>query len=156
MNAMIAATRRGWARCAIGLDWLRAPIDLLARLYVANVFLLSGLTKIDNWDNTLYLFREEYHVPLLPPELAAVIASAGELVLPVLLAVGLFTRFSAFGLFVLNAVAVASYYDALTQTPAGLHDHMEWGLILGLLFSTGAGALSLDRLIEKKWFAERR
>lgn len=156
MNAMIAATRRGWARCAIGLDWLRAPIDLLARLYVAHVFLLSGLTKIDNWDSTLYLFREEYHVPLLPPELAAVIASAGELALPVLLAVGLFTRFSAFGLFVLNAVAVASYYDALTQTPAGLHDHMEWGLILGLLFSTGAGALSLDRLIEKKWFAERR
>lgn len=155
MNALVNTIARRWTHCAGWLDRLHPVIDLLARLYVAQVFVHSGLSKIGDWESTLYLFREEYHVPLLPPELAAVFATTGELVLPVLLVLGLFTRFSALGLFVLNAVAVVSYYSALVETPAGLHDHVEWGLILALLFSSATGALTLDRLVLAKWCAAR-
>jgi putative oxidoreductase len=155
MNALANTVARQWTGCARWLDRLHPLIDLLARLYVAQVFVHSGLSKIGDWESTLYLFREEYHVPLLPPELAAVFATTGELVLPVLLVLGIFTRFSALGLFVLNAVAVMSYYSALLETPAGLHDHVEWGLILALLFSSATGALTLDRLVLAKWCAVR-
>jgi len=151
MQSIVTAFSRYWALCANGLDRLRPIADLAARLYVAHVFLLSGLSKVQDWETTLYLFREEYHVPLLPPELAATIAAAGELGLSALLVVGFCTRFSAAGLFVLNAVAVISYYDALASSPAALHDHMEWGLILALLFTARAGLFSIDRLVES-WF----
>jgi putative oxidoreductase len=153
--SFVASISQRWQLFAIWLDRLRPIADLVARLYVARVFLLSGLSKAQDWEATLYLFREEYHVPLLPPELAAACATAGELGLSVLLAVGLFTRFSALGLFVLNAVAVISYYDALVSTPAGLHDHMEWGIILALLFTAQTGLLSLDRLLLPRLHARR-
>ena len=84
------------------LTCLSSVLDLGIRLYIAKVFFLSGLTKIRDWDTTLTLFREEYHVPVLPPELAAFMGAAGELVLPVFLAVGLGTRFAAFGLTFVN------------------------------------------------------
>lgn len=151
----VASVSQWWRLFAVWLDRVRPIADLVARLYVARVFLLSGLSKVQDWESTLYLFREEYHVPLLPPELAAICASAGELVLPMLLAIGLFTRFSALGLFVLNAVAVISYYDALVSTPAGLQDHMEWGIILALLFSAQTGLLSVDRLLGPRIFSKR-
>lgn len=147
MQTIVSIVARYWALCASMLDRLRPIADLVARLYVARVFLLSGLSKVQDWETTLYLFREEYHVPLLPPELAAGVAATGELVLSVLLAIGLCTRFSAAGLFVLNGVAVISYYDALASSPAALHDHMEWGIILALLFTAQAGFLSVDRLM---------
>lgn len=153
--ALIASVSRWWDFFAIWLDRLRPAADLAARLYVARVFLLSGLSKVQDWETTLYLFREEYHVPLLPPELAAICATAGELVLPVLLGAGLFTRFSALGLFVLNAVAVLSYYDALVSAPAGLQDHVEWGIILALLFTAQTGLLSVDRLLLPRIFSRR-
>jgi putative oxidoreductase len=90
------------------------------------------------------LFTDEYHVPLLPPELAALLGTAGELVLPVLLALGLAGRFSALGLFVVNAVAVISLAEI--AEPA-LMLHVFWGsLLLGLLL-WGPGKWSLDRLI---------
>ena len=74
---------------------LRDVVWLILRLYVANVFFKSGLTKIDDWSTTLFLFTEEYHVPLLPPALAAVMGTAGELGLSALLVLGLAGRFSA-------------------------------------------------------------
>lgn len=95
------------------LDYLAPVADLAARLYVGKVFFTSGLTKTGNWDTTLFLFREEYNVPLLPPDLAAVVGTGAELVLPILLVVGLFTRVSALGLFLLNIVAIVSYYATL-------------------------------------------
>ena len=92
-----------------GGDLLQPLLLLLFRLWIANVFFKSGLTKIDDWDTTLLLFTEEYHVPLLPPAIAALLATAGELGLSALLALGLGARFAAAGLFILNAVAVISY-----------------------------------------------
>ena len=129
------------------LEYLRPIVDLIARLYVARVFFLSGLSKIQDWETTLYLFREEYHVPLLKPELAAISGTAGELTFSVLLALGVFTPLSAFALFILNIVAFASYYQQLIETPAAWHDHLEWGIILALLMTAKSGWISLDGLL---------
>ncbi len=129
------------------LDHLAPVADLAARLYVGKVFFTSGLTKLRDWDTTLFLFREEYSVPLLPPDLAAVVGTGGELTLPMLLVFGLFTRLSALGLFVLNLVAVVSYYATLVTSAPAIQDHLEWGLILALLMVTPARLCTVDRLL---------
>ena len=126
-----------------------APMgDLLIRLWVANVFFQSGLAKLQNWDGTLFLFQSEYQVPLLSPLLAAYAGTTAELVLPVFLALGLVTRFSALGLFVFNIVAVLSYADLME---VGLKDHQHWGLLLLVPLLHGAGKLSLDRLLQRRF-----
>jgi len=128
---------------------LRAPLHglqqlllLAARLYVAKAFFWSGLTKLRDWEITLALFHDEYQVPLLPPTVAAWAATAGELLLPALLALGLLGRFAAAGLFVLNAVAVLSLTEI---APAALLLHQLWGALLLLVGIWGPGAISLDR-----------
>jgi putative oxidoreductase len=140
MNRLVAL----YERAVDALESLQPAAQLAARLYVAKVFFWSGLTKLRDWEITVALFTDEYHVPLLPPELAALLGTAGELVLPVLLALGLAGRFSALGLFVVNAVAVISLAEI--AEPA-LMLHVFWGsLLLGLLL-WGPGKWSLDRLI---------
>jgi putative oxidoreductase len=140
MNRLVAL----YERAVDALESLQPAAQLAARLYVAKVFFWSGLTKLRDWEITVALFTDEYHVPLLPPELAALLGTAGELVLPVLLAVGLAGRFAALGLFVVNAVAVISLTEI--AEPA-LMLHVFWGsLLLGLLL-WGPGKWSLDRLI---------
>ncbi len=120
-----------------------APLfDLGLRLMLAEVFFKSGLTKIKNWDSTLYLFSDVYQVPLLNSECAAYLATSAELALPVLLAVGLFGRFAAAGLFILNTVAVISYYSELSE--AGLNQHIYWGLLLAVLLIVSRGKWSID------------
>jgi putative oxidoreductase len=123
------------------------PLALLvARLYVVQAFFLSGLTRLRDWDTTLALFADEYHVPLLPTEMAAWLGTGGELVLPALLALGLFARCAALGLFVVNAVAVISLAEI---GPAALQQHQFWGsLLLGLLL-WGPGRWSLDAWLGK-------
>ena len=123
------------------LDAAQPLAALLARLYIAQVFFLSGLTKIRDWDTTLLLFTEEYHVPLLPPALAAPLGTAGELALPVLLVLGLAGRFSALGLSVVNAVAVLSLSEI---APAAFQQHLTWGALLAALALFGPGRWSLD------------
>ncbi len=125
------------------LEALQPAAQLAARLYLAQVFFLSGLTKIRDWDTTLALFADEYHVPLLPPALAAVAGTAGELVLPVLLVAGLGGRFAALGLSVVNVVAVLSLQDI---APAALQQHQFWGSLLLALLLWGPGRWSLDAL----------
>jgi len=128
-----------------------APLaDLGVRLFVAAVFFQSGMTKIANWDSTLSLFDNEYAVPLLPSNVAAYLGTGVELFFPVLLVLGLGTRFAAFVLFVFNIVAVVSYPDL---GAAGLKDHQLWGLMLLVTLLHGPGALSLDRLIGRRVFA---
>lgn len=124
--------------------------DLVIRLWIANVFFKSGLTKIQSWDSTLFLFQEEYKVPLLPPELAAYAGTATELLFPLLLALGLGTRFAAFVLFVFNIIAVISY-PGLGEV--GLKDHQHWGLLLLVPLFHGPGKLSLDYLLSKRFGA---
>jgi putative oxidoreductase len=130
-----------------GLDWLAPLVDLALRLVVAAVFFKSGLTKIASWDSTLALFENEYAVPLLPPEVAALLGTSVELFFPVLLVLGLGTRFAALVLFVFNIVAVISYPDL---GAVGLKDHQTWGLLLLVTLTHGPGALSLDRLIGRR------
>ncbi len=89
-------------RAIAGLEALQPLALLAARLYLAQVFFLAGLSKLRDWDITLALFADEYQVPLLPSELAAWLGTGGELVLPVLLALGLFGRFAALGLFIVE------------------------------------------------------
>ncbi|HNB64216.1 MAG TPA: DoxX family protein [Rhodocyclaceae bacterium] len=126
------------------LQRLSPLFDLAIRLYVARVFILSGLVKLQSWDSTLALFENEYEVPLLPPEIAAYMGTGAELILPVFLALGLGGRFFAFALFVFNAVAVLSYPDL---TPAGLKDHVLWGSLLLVTLFHGPGPLAADRLL---------
>ncbi|KMN38262.1 MULTISPECIES: DoxX family protein [Chromobacterium] len=133
-----------------GGDLLQPLLLLLFRLWIANVFFKSGLTKIDDWDTTLLLFTEEYHVPLLPPAIAALLATAGELGLSALLALGLGARFAAAGLFILNAVAVISY-PGLTEATREFHYY--WGMLIATVLAFGPGLLSVDAWL-RRW-AER-
>jgi putative oxidoreductase len=150
---------RAWrfTEAAIGtLEHLQPVAQLLARLYVGAVFFRSGLTKLRDWDTTLALFADEYQVPLLSPELAAWLGTAGELVLPVLLVLGLAGRVSAAGLSVVNVVAVLSLAEI---GDAALQGHQFWGSLLAALLLWGPGAWSLDRLVAprlRQWLGAAR
>lgn len=146
-----------YGRCAITLiENGFAPLaDLAARLYVAKVFFSSGLTKIDDWDITVSLFTDEYHVPLLPPQLAAFMGAGGELFFPVLLVLGLGGRLGALGLSAVNIMAVVSYWHVLgtPEQAAALTHHLNWGLLLALLLAHGPGKLSVDHWLKRRFNA---
>lgn len=130
-----------------GLDFLSPAVDLAARLWLADVFWKSGLTKIASWQSTQMLFNFEYHVPLLPPNVAAVLATSVELGGAALLALGLASRFGTAALFILNVTAVISYPDL---SESGLRDHIFWGILLTLFFFHGPGKLSVDHWLRSK------
>lgn len=134
------------APCVQGLNMLQPLAALAARLYVAQVFFMSGLTKIRDWDTTLALFMDEYKVPFLSPAVAAAMGTAGELVLPVLLAVGIGSRFAALGLSVVNVVAVLSLAEI---APAAFQQHVLWGTLLAGVAIYGPGRFSLDHLMTR-------
>lgn len=131
-----------WARLSQGLQALQPAAALLARLYVAQVFFLSGLTKLRDWEITVALFTDEYQVPLLSPALAAWLGTAGELLLPLILVLGLGARFAALGLSVVNAVAVISLAEI---APAALQQHILWGVLLAGLAIYGPGRWTLEQ-----------
>ena len=140
-----------WYDAAVGaLTTLTPLLDFVIRYWVAEAFFKSGLTKIASWDTTIALFENEYAVPLLPPEIAAYLGTATELVIPVLLVLGLFTRPAALVLFVFNIIAVISYPDL---SEGGLKDHVYWGLLLLVTLFHGPGKLSVDHLIRNKFAA---
>jgi len=145
MNA-ITQVMTGHAAFARLLDRIRPWLLLATRLWVSWQFLKSGWVKITEWDTTLLLFREEYHVPVLPSTLAAVCGTFGELFFPLLLVLGFFTRFAAVGLLAVNAMAVISYWHVLGSEgyEAALAQHVLWGYMLAVILFCGAGALSLD------------
>ena len=124
-------------------------VDLVIRLEVAQAFFRSGLVKIRNWDGTLYLFSNEYRVPVLPPELAAWLGTFGELFFPPLLAIGLATRFAALSLSIFNLVAVISFWHVLHDNEAALASHFYWGVLLLVTLTHGPGKLSVDYLIRR-------
>lgn len=147
MNPLLRLTNF-YYRAAHWPEYLAPALDLGLRLFVANVFFKSGLTKIKTWDSTLYLFSDVYEVPFIDPEIAAWMATGAELGLPVLLVIGLFGRFAAAGLFILNVVAVVSYYSGLSE--AGINQHIYWGMILAVLLITSRGTWSADAWLEKR------
>jgi putative oxidoreductase len=120
-------------------------VALVARFAVASVFWRSGQTKVEGLfdikDNTFFLFREEYKVPLLPPDLAPYMATVAEHVLPVLLLAGFASRLSALGLMVMTLVIQLFVY------PEGWPEHVLWFALLLLIVARGPGTLSLDHLI---------
>ncbi len=126
-----------------------APIgDLLLRIWVANVFWKAGLSKIANVQTTMFLFEHEYAVPIIPFELAAYLAIAAELVLPVLLVFGVGARFAAGALFAFNIVAVLSYPG---MNAAGIVQHQVWGIMLLVLLLRGPGKISIDYFIRNRF-----
>jgi len=122
--------------------------QLLARLVIAWVFWSSGRTKVDGFalkDSTFFLFEHEYQVPLLAPELAAYMATFAEHLFPVLLILGLATRFSALALLGMTLVIQLFVYPEAWVT------HGLWAVALLLLMARGAGVLSLDALIRRRY-----
>lgn len=136
-----------WQYVTSALDALQPLAALLARLYVAYAFFLSGMTKLRDWGTTVALFTDEYKVPFLSPEVAAAMGTAGELALPVLLVLGLGGRFAALGLSIINLVAVISLSEI---APAALQQHITWGVLLAGLALFGSGKYALDHVLVPK------
>lgn len=126
---------------AVLIKQTSAAADFALRGWLAHAFWVSGQQKLASWAGTLYLFESEYRVPLLAPEWAAYLATAVELVLPVWLVLGCYGRLAAGVLLLFNAAAVLSYPDL---GPAGLEQHLAWGLVLLSLAARGPGAWSVD------------
>lgn len=133
------------------VDWLdRVPYTLLAiplRLAVATIFWNSAMTKLANWETALELFREEYRLPLVPPELAAYLAVSIELSAPVLLVLGLATRPVALLLLGMTLVIEVFVYPLAWPT------HIQWAAMLLVLLCRGAGGWSVDAWLRKRWLA---
>ena len=150
---MRAAITRLNQAAAEAVTPLQDVLLLGLRLHVAWQFLKSGLLKLEDWDTTLALFQDEYRVPLLAPSLAAVAGTAGETVFPLLLIVGLLTRYAALGMSLVNVMAVVSYAHVLLAEgfEAALGQHYLWGTILLVLIVFGGGRVAVDA-----WFARQR
>ena len=129
---------------ALGAMLGRLPLSvhqLVFRLAIAGVFLRAGLQKVASWESTVALFRDEYKVPVLPPELAAAMASCVEIGCSTLLLAGLATRLVTLPLLgMLMTIQLFVY-------PGAWPEHLVWGSILALLLTRGAGAISLDWLL---------
>ena len=125
--------------------WLdRVPVSvchLLFRLAIAGVFLRAGLTKLAGWETTVQLFRDEYRVPVLSPDVAAALATAVEVACPLLLVAGLATRLATLPLLGLIAVIQLFVY------PNAWPEHLTWASILLFLLTNGPGLVSLDRVL---------
>ena len=129
------------------MAWL-SPLFLLGlRVYVANAFFKSGLTKIQDFSSTVALFENEYKVPIISPTLAAASGTAAELVLPALLVAGLASRPTALALFVFNIVAVVSYPDI---SDSGVKDHVLWGTMILVVLIFGSGRFSFDHWLKAR------
>lgn len=128
-----------------------SALQLLLRLGIAAVFFRSGMTKIANWDFTVALFTNEYQVPLLPPEVAAALATTAELTCPVLLVLGIGARFGALALLGMTFVIQVFVY------PDSWPEHLLWASILLTILSRGAGVFSIDYLVSRVFLGiERR
>src|SRR5262249_26028194 len=126
-----------------------AALQFLLRFSMAAVFWHSGMTKIASWDTTIALFRDEYMVPILPPELAAGLAAAVELTCPVLLVLGLATRLATLPMLGMTFVIEVFVY------PEQWIEHLMWASILLLILTRGPGALSIDHLLARKFLRGR-
>ena len=144
-NAPAAGLRGAWNRVADLLTDLvsHGLLALAARVAAGAIFFLSGRTKVDGFltvnDSAYTLFREDYKVPLLPPEFAAHMATYAEHLFPILLVLGLFTRLSALALLGMTAVIQIFVYPDAWPT------HLSWAALMLYLIGRGAGPVSVDR-----------
>jgi putative oxidoreductase len=116
-----------------------AVLQFLFRICIGAVFWNSGLTKIASWQTTVAVFRDEYKVPLLPPELAAMLGATVELTCPVLLALGLATRLATLPMLGMSVVIEVFVY------PEDWLEHLIWASLLLFILTRGPGPISLDR-----------
>jgi putative oxidoreductase len=142
--------RGAWNRIADRLTGLinHGILALTARVAIAAIFFLSGRTKVEGiltvTDSAYTLFREDYKVPLLPPEFAAHMAAYAEHFFPILLVLGLFTRLSALALLGMTAVIQIFVYPDAWPT------HLSWAVLMLYLVGRGAGPVSLDHALGLK------
>jgi len=134
----------------------RFPLSILQFLFrfcMAAVFWNSGQTKLASWLTTVALFRDEYQVPILPPELAATLAATVELTCPVLLVLGIATRLATLPMLAMTFVIDVFVY------PENWLEHLTWATMLLFILTRGPGAISLDHLIAKTllrgWLPQR-
>ena len=126
-------------------------IALMARIAAGGVFWRSGQTKLEGLhikDSTFFLFREEYQLPVIPPDLAAYLATIGENLFSVLLVVGLASRLSATALLTMTAVIQVFVY------PSAWPEHILWAVALLVVLAQGPGRFSVDHLLSL--FSDRR
>ena len=139
--------RQHWNGAAAALErWIALDFVLLvSRLGIAAVFFYSGRTKVESWlsvtDNAVALFRDEYHLPLVDPAFAAHASAYAEHLFPILLVLGLFTRFAALALLGMTLVIEIFVYPDAWPT------HLSWAAPLLLLAARGGGKVSLDRAL---------
>lgn len=143
MQAMTQTAIRLYTRLLAGLNALQPVMMLIARLWIVRVFFVSGWLKISDWGNTIALFTQEFKVPLLPPQGAAVMSATVELSCPVLLALGLASRLATLPLLAMTAVINFTY----EHSP----EHYYWAMLLGMILCFGPGKLSVDYWIGRKW-----
>lgn len=146
---MTASTFPSWPGLQQRLgQWLSPDLIALAcRCSIAGVFWLSGRTKVEGWftltDTTFLLFRQDYALPLIPPEWAAYLATGAEHLLPVLLVLGLCTRLAALGVLGMTAVIQCFVY------PSGWPTHLSWAAPMLVLLAQGPGRWSLDGVLQR-------
>jgi putative oxidoreductase len=119
------------------------PLQTFARAALAGVFLQSAINKLESWQITLVLFRDEYRVPLLPYDLAAKLATLNEAAGAILLIAGFATRLATLPLLGMTAVIEIFVY------PDAWSEHLTWATLLLLLLLRGAGPLSFDYLLSR-------
>ena len=148
LTSLQATGVREWVAAAIA--WLeRFPLSVLLlvfRFSIGSVFWHAGLTKIASWQTTVVLFQNEYKVPLLPPELAAYMATTVELTCPVLLVLGLAARLATLPMLAQTFVIEAFVY------PEDWIEHLTWASMLLLILTRGPGALSIDHWLARRFF----
>lgn len=132
-------------------SYLQDVLLLVARVYVGWQFWKAGVLKYQSWDSTVFLFQYEYQVPLLSPNLAAILGTFGELFFPALLFIGLTGRLAAVGLSLVNIMAVVAYSHVIFAEgfESSVTGHIYWGLMLLTVIAFGPGKLSLDYVLSR-------
>lgn len=129
------------------LDKWISPLWFFAiRYWLADVYFRSGLVSISDWENNLNLFRFEFKVPVISPELAAYLSTAVELICPVLLVLGLGTRLAALAIF-FTALSIELTY-------AHYFEHIVWLFASFLLVLRGADKISVDYVLSRRLFKQ--
>ncbi len=132
------------------LSTFAAPVlDLSIRIWIGLVFFRSGLLKAQDWESTVFLFKDEYHLPILPPEVAAALGMTAEIAMPVFLFIGLAARLAAVPLILMTCVI--QFVLGASMPDYDSTEHFYWLFLLAMVVVRGPGTLSLDHLIAKRF-----
>lgn len=137
-------------------DRLYCLLALVIRIYMARIYFNSGMSKIQSWSTTVDLFAYEYKPPLLPPEIAAYLATGVELTMPVLLVLGLATRLAVLPMLGMAAVIqYISYTGGIPYLESSINEHWHWMMLLGVLLLKGPGRISVDHFLRRCWLGKQ-